>query len=184
MLLSNCFGWTSVETLKLFVSVQKRNNRNKRFVSDSAETSFGSSVGCFESKLVLKDTLVGGVAPLGFLLLAVQDWFSLSSILFLCSSSGCICHLRKKQQNQLFRSSIVHCTIFSQIDAKIFAIFVIKRIITGNFEIPHYQLIHILQIENYETVVPLLYKTSLNIVFAFHRHMCVARFHSISNRGL
>jgi hypothetical protein len=29
-----------------------RNNRNKRFVSDSAETSFGSSFGCFESKLV------------------------------------------------------------------------------------------------------------------------------------
>jgi hypothetical protein len=27
------------------------------FVSDSAETSFGSSFGCFESKLVLKDTL-------------------------------------------------------------------------------------------------------------------------------
>ncbi len=32
--------------------------RNKRFVSDSAETSFGSSFGCFESKLVSKDTLV------------------------------------------------------------------------------------------------------------------------------
>ncbi len=33
-------------------------NRNKRFVLDSAETSFGSSFGCFESKLVLKDTLI------------------------------------------------------------------------------------------------------------------------------
>jgi hypothetical protein len=33
----------------LFVSVQSkyRNNRNKRFVWDSAETSFGSSFGCF-----------------------------------------------------------------------------------------------------------------------------------------
>jgi hypothetical protein len=47
----------SIETPKLAVSVQKRNNRNKRFVSDSAETSFGSSFGCFESKLVSKDTL-------------------------------------------------------------------------------------------------------------------------------
>jgi hypothetical protein len=62
--LSNCFGWSSVcfgsiETSKLSVSVLKRNNRNKRFVSDSAETSFGSSFGCFESKLFSKDTLVG-----------------------------------------------------------------------------------------------------------------------------
>ncbi len=61
--LLNCFGWFSVcfgsiETSKLSVSVQKRNNRNKRFVSDSAETSFGSSFGCFESKLVSKDTLI------------------------------------------------------------------------------------------------------------------------------
>ena len=61
--LSNCFGWSpvcfgSIETSKLSVSVQKRNNRNKRFVSDSAETSFGSSFGCFESKLVSKDTLL------------------------------------------------------------------------------------------------------------------------------
>ncbi len=30
----------------------------KRFVSDSAGTSFGSSFGCFESKLVSKDTLL------------------------------------------------------------------------------------------------------------------------------
>jgi hypothetical protein len=48
------FGWSSVcfgsfETLKLSVSVLKQNNRNKRFVSDSAETSFGS--------IVSKDTL-------------------------------------------------------------------------------------------------------------------------------
>ncbi len=63
MLPINCFGWSSVcfgsiETSKLSVSVLKRNNRNKRFVSDSAETSFGSSFGCFESKLVSKDTLL------------------------------------------------------------------------------------------------------------------------------
>jgi hypothetical protein len=35
-----------------------RNNRNKRFVSDSVNTSSGSSFGCFESKLVTKDSLV------------------------------------------------------------------------------------------------------------------------------
>ena len=63
--LSNCFGWSpvcfgSIETSKLSVSVQKRNKRNKRFVSDSAETSFGLSFGCFESKLVSKDTLSTG----------------------------------------------------------------------------------------------------------------------------
>jgi len=52
------FGFT--ETPKLAVSIWKRNNRNKRFVSNSAETSFGSSFGCFESKLVSKDTLIGG----------------------------------------------------------------------------------------------------------------------------
>ncbi len=61
--LSNCFGWTSVsfgsiETSRLSDSVLKQNNRNKHFVSDSAETSFGSSFGCFESKLVSKDTLI------------------------------------------------------------------------------------------------------------------------------
>jgi hypothetical protein len=55
--LSNRFGWSSVcfgsfETSKFSGSVEKRNNRNKCFVSDSAETSFGSSFGCFESKLV------------------------------------------------------------------------------------------------------------------------------------
>jgi len=52
--LSNCFGWSSV----CFVSIETSkisNNRNKRFVADSAETSFGSSFGCFESKLVSKD---------------------------------------------------------------------------------------------------------------------------------
>jgi hypothetical protein len=37
-----------------------RNNRNKRLVSDSFETSFGSSFGCFESKLVSQDTLKNG----------------------------------------------------------------------------------------------------------------------------
>ncbi len=52
------FGLT--ETPKLAVSLWKRNNRNKRFVSDSAETGFGFSFGCFESKLVSKDTLLPG----------------------------------------------------------------------------------------------------------------------------
>ena len=50
----------SIETPKVVVSVQNRNNRNKRFVLDSAETSFGSSFGCFESKLVSLDTLLKG----------------------------------------------------------------------------------------------------------------------------
>ncbi len=58
----------------LFVSVQSkhgnslfryriRNNLNKHFVSDSAETSFGFSFGCFESKLVSKDTLTMYLQP-------------------------------------------------------------------------------------------------------------------------
>jgi hypothetical protein len=49
------FGIT--ETPKLAVSLCKRNSQYKLFVSDSAETSFGSSFGCFELKLVSKDTL-------------------------------------------------------------------------------------------------------------------------------
>ena len=62
LFVSVCFGWSSVcfgsiETPKLAVSVWKRNNWNKSFVSDSAKTSFGSSFGCFESKLFSKDTL-------------------------------------------------------------------------------------------------------------------------------
>jgi len=52
------FCFSSIETTKLTVSVKKRNNRNKRFVLDSAETCFGSIFGCFESKLVLLDTLL------------------------------------------------------------------------------------------------------------------------------
>ncbi len=48
------------ETPKLPVSILKRNNRNKRLVSDSAETSFGSSFGYFDMKLVSEDTLVHG----------------------------------------------------------------------------------------------------------------------------
>ena len=57
-----CFGWSffcfgSIETPKLAVSVKKRNNRNKHFVSDSAKTCFSSIFGCFESKLVSLDTL-------------------------------------------------------------------------------------------------------------------------------
>ena len=59
------FGWfwlvlfcfSSIETPKLAVLVKKRNNRNKHLVSDSAETSFGSSFVFFEAKLVSLDTL-------------------------------------------------------------------------------------------------------------------------------
>jgi hypothetical protein len=54
-----CF--VSIETPKHAVSILKRNNRNERLVSDSAETCFGSSFGCFESKLVSEDTLAGAV---------------------------------------------------------------------------------------------------------------------------
>jgi hypothetical protein len=38
-----CFGY--FETPKQAVSILKRNNQNKRLVSDSDETSFGSSFG-------------------------------------------------------------------------------------------------------------------------------------------
>ncbi len=41
-----------IETPKLGVSIYKRDNLNKRFVSDSVGTSFCSSFGCFESKIV------------------------------------------------------------------------------------------------------------------------------------
>ena len=51
-----CFG--SIETQKLAVPVKHQNNRNKRFVSDSAKTSFGSIFSCFKSKLVSLDTLI------------------------------------------------------------------------------------------------------------------------------
>jgi hypothetical protein len=52
-----CFCWSFVcfgcfETPKLPVLILKRNNRNKRLVLDSAETSFGSSFSCFDTKLV------------------------------------------------------------------------------------------------------------------------------------
>jgi hypothetical protein len=47
-----CFG--SIGTPKHAVSIKKRNNRNKPFVSDCVETSFGS----FESKLASRDTLL------------------------------------------------------------------------------------------------------------------------------
>ncbi len=45
----------NIETLCFGIEAD---NWNKRFVSDSAETSFGSSFGCFKLKLVSKDTLV------------------------------------------------------------------------------------------------------------------------------
>jgi hypothetical protein len=47
------FGWFGyIETPKQTVSILQRNNRNKRLVSDSVETSFGSSFGYIETKLV------------------------------------------------------------------------------------------------------------------------------------
>jgi hypothetical protein len=45
----------NIETLCFCI---ERNNRNKHFVSESAETSFSSSFGCFELKLVSRDTLL------------------------------------------------------------------------------------------------------------------------------
>jgi phosphoglycerol transferase MdoB-like AlkP superfamily enzyme len=49
-LFSFCFG--TIETPKYAVSILKRNNRNKHLVLDNFKTSFGFSLGCFESKLV------------------------------------------------------------------------------------------------------------------------------------
>jgi hypothetical protein len=61
--ISCCFSWSFVcfgcfETPKLPVLILKRNNRNKHLVSYSAETSSGSSFGCFDTKLVSEDTLL------------------------------------------------------------------------------------------------------------------------------
>jgi hypothetical protein len=53
-----CFGL--IETPKYVVLIfnqNNRNNQNKHLVSDSIKTSFGSSFGCFESKLFLLNTL-------------------------------------------------------------------------------------------------------------------------------
>ncbi len=49
--LAFCLFWLFRNT-KLPVLILKRNNRNKRLLLDSAETSFGSSYGCFDTKLV------------------------------------------------------------------------------------------------------------------------------------
>ncbi len=62
--LSNCFGqssvcFSSIETSKLSVSEQKRNNQNKYFVLIVPKL-VSSSFCCFESKLVSKDTLIVG----------------------------------------------------------------------------------------------------------------------------
>jgi hypothetical protein len=54
------FRFGCFETPKLPVSILKRNNRNKHLVSDRAKTSFGSSFGCFDMKLVSEDTLAAG----------------------------------------------------------------------------------------------------------------------------
>ncbi len=56
-----CFGYVETpkqETPKQAVPILQRNNRNKRLVSDSAETSFGSNFGYIETKLVSQDTQV------------------------------------------------------------------------------------------------------------------------------
>jgi hypothetical protein len=52
------------ETPKPPVSILKWSNRNKHLVSDSAKTSFGSSLGCFDTKLVSEDTLIHADAVL------------------------------------------------------------------------------------------------------------------------
>jgi hypothetical protein len=49
------FGY--IETPKQAVLILKRNNGNKRLVSDKSETSFGSNFGYIERKLVSYDTL-------------------------------------------------------------------------------------------------------------------------------
>jgi hypothetical protein len=57
-LVSECFGYISfglTETSKLAVTIYVE--AKQRFVSAIAETSLGPSFGCFETKLVSKDTL-------------------------------------------------------------------------------------------------------------------------------
>jgi hypothetical protein len=57
-----CLFWfnRNIESLCSGIKARKK-NQNKCFVSESAKTSFGSSFGCFEYKLVSKDTLVGTI---------------------------------------------------------------------------------------------------------------------------
>ncbi len=55
--------YQNTETSCFFIL--KRNNGNNRLVSDSAETSFGSSFGYIETKLVSEDTLDGTVPCAG-----------------------------------------------------------------------------------------------------------------------
>ncbi len=69
-----------IETSKLSISVLKRNKRNEHFVSDSAETSFGSSFGRFESKLASKNTLLASV---GLRIQALK--INPETLCFLCS---------------------------------------------------------------------------------------------------
>ncbi len=54
---SRCMSLLPRTTLHSDSEQLKWNNRNKRLVSDSAKTSFGSSFGCFDTKLVSEDTL-------------------------------------------------------------------------------------------------------------------------------
>jgi hypothetical protein len=60
--LIRCFGPASKQPKQTEFSRNKPkkslNNRNKRLVSNSAETSFGSSFSCFDTKLVSQDTLL------------------------------------------------------------------------------------------------------------------------------
>jgi hypothetical protein len=62
------------ETPKLPVSILQRNNRNKSLVSDSAEISFGSSFGCFDTKLVSEDTLFRTHLNRAYLILQLYDF--------------------------------------------------------------------------------------------------------------
>jgi hypothetical protein len=89
-----------------------RNNRNKRFVSDSAETSFGSRFGCFESKLVLKDTLVGGEGPPTGRLLAAA--LVLVGLLGVALNALVIAGVRQAHQCRNYTSRKTKTTGFSQ----------------------------------------------------------------------
>ena len=85
------FSFGLIETTKLPILVKNRNNQNKLFVSDSAETSFGSIFGCFESKLGSLDTLVYTElgtssffqvrSPLNFF-----SWITFAQVLIFCIS--------------------------------------------------------------------------------------------------
>ncbi len=58
--------WFNRNTETLCFGIEQKQQQKKHFVSDSAETSFGFSFGCFKLKLVSKDTLRVGKSLTAF----------------------------------------------------------------------------------------------------------------------